>query len=124
MSRFSVRKLGANNDPVYTNSPSDFLVDLDAVQQEIYTSLLLFQGEWFENALVGTPWFQSILGNSASNISAMSSALISVIASVPYVTAATMRSIAFDPSTRVLAFICDVTTAFGSLVVSNTGVAQ
>ncbi len=124
MSTYSVRALGPNNDPVYTNSASDFLVDLDAVQQEIYTSLLLFQGEWFENSLVGTPWFQSILGNPASNLSAMSAALISVIASVPYVTGAVMQSISFDPATRALAFVCYVTTAFGTLTVSNTGVTS
>ena len=123
MSTYSVRALGPNNDPVYTNSASDFLVDLDAVQQEIYTSLLLFQGEWWENALVGTPWFQSILGASASpsSLAAISAALIQVILSVPYVLTAVMQSIVFDPSTRALAFVCYVTTQFGPLTVTNTG---
>lgn len=123
MSTYSVRKLGPGNEPVYTNSASDFLVDLDAVQQEIYTSLLLFQGEWWENSQIGTPWFQSILGNPSSDtaLAAMSSALINVIQGVPYVTNAVMQSIAFDPATRALAFVCYVRTAFGPLTVTNTG---
>lgn len=123
MSTFSVRKIDANNDPVYTSSPSDFLVDLDAVQQEIYTSLLLFQGEWWENSAVGTPWFQTILGNaaSASGLAAMSAALVNVINGVPYVTNAVMQSIVFNPSTRALSFVCYVQTAFGPLTVSNNG---
>lgn len=123
MSTYSVRALGPNNDPIYTSSASDFLVDLDAVQQEIYTSLLLFQGEWFENSLAGTPWFQSILGASASptSLAAISAALIQVILSVPYVLTAVMQSIVFDPATRALAFVCYVTTQFGPLTVSNTG---
>lgn len=123
MSTYSVRKLGPGNEPVYTNSASDFLVDLDAVQQEIFTSLLLFQGEWWENSQVGTPWFQSILGNPASEtaLTAMSTALVNVILSVPYVLTATMQSIVFNPATRALAFVCYVTTEFGPLTVSNTG---
>lgn len=123
MSTYSVRQLGPGNEPVYTNSASDFLVDLDAVQQEIFTSLLLFQGEWWENSQVGTPWFQSILGNaaSASALAAMSAALVNVILSVPYVLTATMQSIVFNPATRALAFVCYVTTEFGPLTVSNTG---
>lgn len=123
MSTYSVRKIGANNDPVYTSSPSDFLVDLDAVQQEIYTSLLLFEGEWWENSALGTPWFQTILGSaaSASGLAAMSAALINVIRGVPYVTNAVMQSVVFNPATRGLAFVCYVQTAFGPLTVSTGG---
>jgi hypothetical protein len=45
----SVRKLDANHDPIYGNGVADFLTDLDAVAQLIDTSLLLLQGEWWNN---------------------------------------------------------------------------
>jgi hypothetical protein len=83
----SVRKLDANHDPIYGNGVADFLTDLDAVAQLIDTSLLLLQGEWWNNLAVGLPLFQQIIGTSGVGNNPQIAALLiqQTILGVPYV---------------------------------------
>lgn len=115
-----VRSLGPNGDPLYGNGQADFLTDIDAVAQIITTTLKLFLGEWWENVLLGTPMFQSILGvGGASNTAAISAILQSRISSCPYVTDISSLVCTYNPANRGLNFSCTVLTAFGTLQVSN-----
>jgi len=34
----------------------------EEVAQQLYIRFRMFQGEWFNDPTIGTPWFQSILG--------------------------------------------------------------
>lgn len=118
MATITVRALGPNYDPLYGNAQSNFLTDIDAVAQIIGTTLRLFRGEWWENLSVGTPMFQSILGQpGASNTAAISAILQNVILSVPYVTS--ISNISCTYANRALAFSCTVLTQFGTIQVSN-----
>lgn len=118
MPTISVRSLGTNYDPLYGNGQNDFLTDIDAVAQIIGTTLRLFKGEWWENLNIGTPMFQSILGQGgASDTAAISAILQNVILSCPFVTS--ISSISCTYANRKLSFSCTVLTQFGALQVSN-----
>ena len=67
MPTITYRKLDQNGDPIWGNGQGSFVSDIDAVAQAIYTRLRLLFGEWWENLSIGTPLFQSMLGQSASD---------------------------------------------------------
>jgi hypothetical protein len=123
MSTISVRNLGPNNDPLNGDGVSNFLTDLDAVAQIIYTRLRLFRGEWWENPSLGTPWFQSLLGQpgSANSLVAMSTILVNEVLTVPFVLSAKMTAISYNPNGNGVSFIMQVSTQFGSLTIGNQG---
>lgn len=59
------RMLDANDDYVFGQGPSEFLVDSpQAVLQAIRTRFRLFEGEFFIDTSAGTPWFTDILGEN------------------------------------------------------------
>jgi hypothetical protein len=114
-----VRALDSNHDPLYGNGILCFLADLDAVAQIIETSLLLFQGEWWLNRIIGLPVFQSIVGQGENNRQAVISLLIQqVILSVEYVTAIFNVQFLYTSATRSFSYACDVQTAFGTVTVT------
>jgi hypothetical protein len=114
-----VRRLNANHDPVYGGGASDFLTDIYAVAQIIQTSLLLFQGEWWNNLIVGLPLFQSILAQGENNRQATIALLIQqVILSVAYVTSIDNVQISYIAITRQFTYSCNVQTSFGTVVVN------
>ena len=114
-----VRKLDSNNDPIYGAGILCFLSDLDAVAQIIKTSLLLFQGEWWNDLTIGLPVFQSIVGKAENNRQAVISLLIQqVILGVEYVTAISNVQFLYTSSNRSFSYACNVQTQFGNVTVT------
>ena len=60
------RMLDTDGDYVLGRGTSEFLSGSEAVAQAIVTNIKLLLGEWWENVNLGTPLFQSILGQSGS----------------------------------------------------------
>ncbi len=82
------------------------------VAQKIATKYLHYLGEWWLDLNSGTPWFQSILGESA-NLGEAESILKRVVTTTPGVTALT--SFTADLSTaRVFAITFEADTEFGT----------
>lgn len=113
----SVRKLDTNHDPIYGNGKADFLTDLNAVAQLIDTSLLLLQGEWWNDLAAGLPLFQQIIGVSGVGNNPQVAALLiqQTIMGVPYVNAITDAALDYEPLSRSFTYSCKVYTAFGQL---------
>lgn len=116
----SVRQLDAFHDPLWGNNQNNFIVDLQAVAQIIETSLLLFQGEWWENLNEGLPLWQSILGsNNGKKADVVSLIIQTRILQAPYVLNITNITTVYSTN-RNFSFVCDVNTAFGTLTVNFT----
>ena len=57
------RALDSNGDYSFGIGPNEFLVNSpEAVAQAVQTRLLLWEGEWFLDQSVGTPYLTRILG--------------------------------------------------------------
>ena len=80
--------------------------------------LNLFQGSWWEDATIGTPMFQSILGGQSQG-SVIPLILQKQILSVPYVTSVSNIAISYNPQTRAYGFSCTAQTAFGPVSVTS-----
>jgi hypothetical protein len=107
-------RLDAEYDPVFDNTAT--LSDLEAVRQAIQTRLALFQGEWWEDLNDGTPMFQEILGQRASQngLQAMALVLNERIAGTPYVQGVQNVNIVFNAANRSFTYTATALTAFGS----------
>lgn len=119
MSTITTVALDQNNDPNF--DINSILSDQKAVEEIIYTTLFLLLGEWWEQQNVGTPMFQTILGNPASQkgLQIMSAALVERISSVPYVSSVDNVSVAFNPENRGFSFSAQVTTAFSTGILTG-----
>lgn len=115
-----VRKLGPNRDPIFGNGIACFLTDLYAVAQIIETSLLLFQGEWWNATNVGLPLFQQIIGKAANNRQAIIALLIqqTIIQSSQFVTGITNVQFKYNSATRMFSYACIAQTSFGTVAVT------
>lgn len=113
-------RLDSENDPVF--DPGAELTDINAVAQAILTRLRLFEGEWWENLNDGTPMFQTILGQRASQQGQqiMALALANRVSGTPYVSGVTDVNISFVPETRAIQFSCTAQTSFGNVPVNYT----
>lgn len=109
--------LDAQYDPVF--DPTVSLTDAQAVKQAILTKLRLFLGEWWENANLGLPVFQSMLGRLGSQRvqTAISLAIQSQIEAVPYVSRASNIQTSFVNGK--FTFSATAQTAFGPVTVTN-----
>lgn len=114
------RQLGPNNDPYWGQGQSNYLSNLQAVEQAIYTRLLLFQSEWWANTSDGLQLWQSILGNGASARAQQQMEIIisERISGTPYVTSLSGVSISFNSTTRTLTYTATVQTPFGQVTVT------
>lgn len=111
-----VRALDSNHDPIYGNGIDCFLTDIYAVTQLIETSLLLFQGEWWNAQNIGLPVFQQIVGKAQNNRQATIALLIQqVIRSVEYVTGITNVQFLYNSANRQFRYACKVQTIFGTV---------
>lgn len=116
-----VQQIDANCDPIEGPNGPVFLSDLDAVAQIIYTTLRLLLGEWFQNLTIGFPLFQSLIGASGSPTDQAGVMLIiqQTILSCPYVLQIVDFRFEFNSATMASTFTAIVSTAFGSIVVTN-----
>jgi hypothetical protein len=116
----SVRQLGPNHDPLWGNNQNNLIIDLQAVAQIIETSLLLFQGEWWENLTEGLPLFQSILGsNNGKKSDAVALIINTRILQVPYVLSI-FNIVTTYSSNRQFTYSSSVNTQFGTLNINFT----
>ena len=111
-------RLDPDYDPIFTTNAE--LTDLAAVAQAILTRLRLFEGEWWENLGSGTPMFQEILGQRAtqSGQEIMSLALAARVSGTPFVSGVTNIQTTYEPIARKFTFNCIAQTAFGTVPVS------
>lgn len=109
--------LDQNGDYIFGINQNAFLIDINAVVQAIKTTLLLFTGEWWENINDGTPMFQSILGQSGIQKTAIDRILQQRILSVPNVTG--LLNLQTSLANRQYLFYVAVSTQFGTVVLSN-----
>ena len=109
------------NDPVMGSNGRVFLTDVDAVAQIIYTTLRLLLGEWWENMTIGFPLFQSLIGSSGSPTNQAGVMLIiqQTILSCPYVIQIVDFSFIHNTATLASTFQAIVSTAFGTIIVTN-----
>lgn len=117
-----VQQLDANNDPIEGPNGPVFLADIDAVTQIIYTTLRLLLGEWFQDLTIGFPLFQQLLGSSGSPTSQAGVMLIiqQTIKSCPFVLGIPVFSFSRNTVSRRSTFTANVSTAFGTIIVTNS----
>lgn len=104
-------------DPQRGQGLQNFSTDINAVSQIIATRLKLLEQEWFENTSLGTPLFQSLLGNSITT-DAVALLLRQRILGTPFVTGIASFNISYT-AVRTFVFSAVVQTAFGQITVSN-----
>src|ERR1035437_7868652 len=87
----SYRQRDANWDPRWGQGQSDFLTNLEAVAQAIWTRLRMFEGEWWADQGDCLPLWQSILGvgGARRNLQANTILIVDRILGTPYVTGGT-----------------------------------
>lgn len=119
--------MSANSSITYLaiiNGETDWqtpLYDLQAVEQAIYTRLLLFQGEWWAALQDGLPLWQTILAQAASPraLAQMELVISARITGTPFVTGLENIVTTFNPTTRQFTFTAVANTPFGQVVVKN-----
>lgn len=114
----SITYLALVDGDIQWNAP---LYDLAAVEQAIYTRLLLFQGEWWASLTDGLPLWQSILANPAGIKSQqmMATLISNRIEGTPYVIGLANVSITFNQRNRSMSYSATVNTQFGTVQVSD-----
>jgi len=111
------RRLSTEHEPVYGGGRNSFVTNVDAVAQAILTKIRLFQGEWWENLVEGTPMFQAILGTIPANKEAIDRILSERILAVPNVIS--IEELYSTINNRIYSVIIRVNTAFGQVIVTN-----
>lgn len=107
-----VRMLTATGDIAYGQGSANYLVDSRAaVAQEVQTTLLLFQGEWFLDITAGVPWFTQVAG--VGTIPIYDQVIKQAIQGVQGVTAIVNYSSILDRVTRALTVTATINTQFG-----------
>lgn len=106
------RKLSPTGDYVFGQSANDFYNNVPAAPgQAVKTSLLLFQGEWFLDSSVGTPYFVGILGKHSQ---ALADATVqNQILNTEGVTNITQYTSNIDPATRAYSVEAAINTVYG-----------
>lgn len=87
----------------------------EAIRQDLAVRLRWFKGEWFLDRRTGVPWFQSILGHKADDIT-IERVLRRVIQTTPGVEAIVSFSIARDVAERELAVSFRARTTTGDVI--------
>lgn len=60
------RRLDSSDDYTFGQNTQDFVSDVDAVKQAVFTRLKLLYGEWWENTEDGFPFFEQVAGKPGS----------------------------------------------------------
>ena len=118
MAQIQYLRLDADYDTVWIAGAA--LTDLPAVTQAILTRLKLFEGEWWENLVLGTPMFQSILGASgtARNQQVMAMLLNQRVKGTPFVSGVQDSTVSYNQATRQFTYSAIAQTAFGPVPIS------
>ncbi len=107
-----VRALTATGDYSYGQGSANYLVDSRAaVAQEVMTTLLLFQGEWFLDTTAGVPWLTKVTG--VNTITLYDQVIKDAILNVQGVTAIVNYSSTLNRATRALSVSATIDTQFG-----------
>lgn len=110
------RKLTGDGDYSFGNGQLDFWVNVpEAVGQAVQTGLLLWQGEWFLNTDLGTPYATNILGKRTKD-QADTAIRQQIALTQGYVSIDTYESV-LDPNNRALTVTTTVNTIYGPTVV-------
>lgn len=111
------RTLSAENDYVFGQGPSEFLVNSpEAVAQAVQTRLLLISGEWFLDTDEGTPYNSQILGEHTQGL--YDQAIKTRILDTPGVLAILKYNSVADAQ-RSLSVACTISTIYGQTTVSQ-----
>jgi len=107
-----VRALTATGDYSFGQGSDNYLVDSRAaVAQEVQTTLLLFQGEWFLDTTVGVPWFTQVVG--VGTIPSYDQVIKQAIQNVQGVTGIANYSSTLNRASRALTVSATIDTEFG-----------
>ena len=107
-------KLDSNGDLAIENNDLVLLTGLEAIAQDCQIRLRFFQGEWFLDRRLGTPWYPGILGQKPqSNV--VSEILRKVILSTPGILSITFFDPSYDGETRKLTVVFRADTEEGPL---------
>jgi hypothetical protein len=115
------RKLDENGDYMFGRR-DEFYSDVEAVAQAVKTRLLHFRGEWWENVLDGTPFFQDVAGqffasiNAARRVDLIFSQRINGTMGVVEITEFDSR---IDPQTRTYSASVSVRTIYDAVFQLN-----
>jgi hypothetical protein len=113
------RALSATGDYTFGQGEANFLINSPAaVAQSVLTRLRLWEGEWFLDQTLGTPYTQQILGYNTAGLYDL--AIQQQILNTPGVTSITQYSSSVDPETRALTINAAINTQYGPTAVTNT----
>lgn len=109
-------------DVQWGQGQSDFLSNLEAVQQAINTRLLLFVQEWWASLTDGLPLWQGIAAQSGAAVNQMAAIITARIQATPYVLAGGVSNVdaKFNPINRTFTYGATVNTSFGPVPISIT----
>jgi hypothetical protein len=116
-----IRAEDANGDFQFGLSDAQFLVNSSAaVAQAIHSAVLLFQGDYFANLLLGVPWETEVLGYGTGSL--YDAALQNVITGVTgvdpnWLSYPNSYSSALNTTTRVLTVNMRVKTIYGGTAI-------
>ena len=114
-----VRQLTASLDYSYGQGSANYLVDSrQAVAQEVQTTLLLFQGEWFLDVTSGVPWLTQVVG--VNTIPLYDQVIKNAILNVQGVTGIVNYVSTLNRATRALAVTATIDTQFGITQIQAT----
>lgn len=109
------RRLTPDDDYSFGQGRQDFISDVEAVAQAVYTRLKLLKEEWWEDQEDGLPLFQQIIGKFGPNGNKQAIDLIikDRIAGTQNVTGIFNFTSEFNPHTRQYTFHCSINTKYG-----------
>jgi hypothetical protein len=107
----------ANGDYVFGQGEANFWVNqAQGVAQTVQTRLALWEGAWFLDNTVGTPWSQEILGYSTQALRDL--AIKTIILDTDDVTSISAYSSTFGPAARQFTVSATIMTTFGPATVN------
>lgn len=106
------RKLSPTGDYTFGNNLNDFYIDVPAAPgQAVKTRLLLWQGEWFLDTSIGTPYPTGVLGKHSQ---AQADTVIQDVAvNTQGITDISVFNSQIDPNTRAYSAVITVDTLYG-----------
>lgn len=113
------RKLSPTGDYVFGNSLNDFYINVpQAPAQAVKTRLLLWQGEWFLDSSVGTPYPSGVLGKHTQ--AQADTVIQDVTVNTQAVVDITTFNSQIDPDTRGYSVVQKIDTLYGPTQVQLT----